>query len=337
MFSKYFGCLSFKAGGGDTEVGEHEFRGRSLASTDWNVEVEVQSPGSLRAQSRRRKVLAPLHWHPVTMKDHEERSWAALNGEVLVEIFDLLSFEERVTILPLVCKDWREASLYPASWRNVDMIPWITWKANSVCIGAGEVNMDRLVRFVVDRSCGKLRKLRTRFCTNETVDYLAEKCPQLTVLSIRDSIMINDESAVRLAERCTRIEELDLSDCYNMSAKSIEVFGKKCPQLIGFARNMINMNLYEDSPPRGDEEASAIAMYMVNLKHLELKRMSTLTGVGLMHIASSCKHLENLNISCCSDLSPAILDKLPALCPKLKDYVRPIIRQQPDRRPIPAD
>ncbi|BFI36791.1 hypothetical protein MARPO_0106s0002 [Marchantia polymorpha] len=332
MSSKFFESLSSSAGGEDTGVGEDEFLARSLASTVWSVELRTQSPASLQVQSRRGEVVAPPQWHSVAMKeDREERPWADLNAEVLAEIFDLLSFEERLTVLPLVCKDWREASLYPASWRNVDLKPWITREVGPVRFRASarELNMDRLVRFVVDRSCGNLRQLHTRFCTGEALDYLAEKCPQLTVLSLCDCGMVQDESAVRLAERCKKIEELDLSDCYEVSSKSIAAFGSKCPQLRHFTRRMVNWNMYKESPPRprGDMDAFAIAKSMASLKHLDLTSMFSLTDAGLIRIANSCKDLETLDISGCFKVSLAARDLVRSLCPKLTHYIRPMMRK----------
>ncbi|KAG6554082.1 hypothetical protein Mapa_003997 [Marchantia paleacea] len=254
-----------------------------------------------------------------------EGPWAGLTGEALAEVFDRLPFEDRLRAVPLVCKDWRIAALSPTAWRNVDMGPWMEAKADEYCDWESEADMKTAVHVVVDRSGGQLTRLRTGYCTNEIVDYIAAKCPLLEDLSIHHSFTVDDESATNLARSCRRLERLDLSECYNVSAASIQAFGLNCPSLVSFTRNMTDILLYDDVvPPRGDEEAAAIAAHMVSLEVLHMRRMSSLTDSGLLLLARSCEQLERLDLACCDSLSPQGLDKVLSLCSKLRNFVRPI-------------
>ncbi|KAL2649360.1 hypothetical protein R1flu_017488 [Riccia fluitans] len=256
-----------------------------------------------------------------------EGPWASLMRELLANVFERLPFDERLKTVPLVCKDWRTASQDPICWRDVDMEPWIKARRESDYGWEFDCKeeLEDVVKLVVDRSQGQLRRLRTMFSSNESVHYIAENCPLLIDLSISESFLVEDESALLLAENCRRLETLDLSDCYLLTTRSIEMFGKNCCSLISFSRNMLRTHeCTAKDLPNGDEEAVAIGSHMRALKQLELKKLTSLTDFGLMQIATGCKNVESLNIACCSGVSPSAMEKVSTMCSKLKAFVKPI-------------
>ncbi|KAL2649355.1 hypothetical protein R1flu_017483 [Riccia fluitans] len=253
--------------------------------------------------------------------------WASLMSELLADVFVRLPFEERLTTVPLVCKAWRTATHHPACWRNVDMEPWI--KAKGEADYGWEFDckeeLEDVVKLAVDRSHGQLRRLRTMFCSNESVQYIAENCPLLIDLSIAESFHVEDTFALQLAQNCRHLERLDLSDCYSLTARSLEMFGRNCCSLISLSRNTLRSHEFSGVDlPNGDHEAMAIGSHMQALKHLELKKLNLLTDLGLIHIATGCRDLETLNIACCSGVSPRALEKVSAMCPNLKAFIKPI-------------
>ncbi|KAL3701578.1 hypothetical protein R1sor_019600 [Riccia sorocarpa] len=256
-----------------------------------------------------------------------ERPWASLMGDLMADVFRRLPFEELLKTVPLVCKAWRTACHSSACWKDVDMRPWIKNKCE---LNYGwefdcKEEMEDALKLVVDRSHGQLRSLRTMFCSNESLEYIAKNCPLLVELSITESFYVEDESALLLAENCRLLKSLDLSDCYRLTARSLEMFGRNCCGLIRFSRNMLRSHEFDGLDlPDGDQEAVAISSHMRGLKHLELKRSLSLTDSGLMHIASGCRELESLDLACCSSVSPRGLEKVSALCLKLKSFVKPI-------------
>ncbi|KAL3701576.1 hypothetical protein R1sor_019598 [Riccia sorocarpa] len=288
-----------------------------------------------------------------------ESPWGSLMGDLLADVFVRLPFEELLKTVPLVCKAWRTVSQEPAFWTDVDMRPWIKDKceANYGWEFDCKEEMEDAIKLVVNRSQGQLRCLRTMFCSNESLQYIAENCPLLIELSITESFYVEDErptartflirlpkreggprrmsrrdvrlyseSALVLAETCRHLKSLDLSDCYRLTAKSLEILGKNCSGLIRFSRNMLRSREFSgiDLPDK-DQEAVAISSYMPGLKHLELKRSNSLTDCGLMHIAAGCKEVESLDLAGCGAVSPTALERVSALCLKLKVFVKPII------------
>ncbi|CAM6083782.1 unnamed protein product [Calypogeia fissa] len=53
------------------------------------------------------------------------KSWADLESDVLTEIFRRLPFEDRLRVVPLVCKSWNESSYNPLCWTVVEMNSWL--------------------------------------------------------------------------------------------------------------------------------------------------------------------------------------------------------------------
>lgn len=289
-------------------------------------------PGSRRKSSGARRIQSFV---ADGADDQEQTSdlWSNLIPEALAEVFSRLPFEERLRTVPLVCKGWRDASREPACWRFVDVEAWFQKRVEEDywwdfdC----EPTMETLVMKVVDKSCGQLRELRTRHCTDPAIEYIAERCPSLTVLSIPNSLYVTDKSVANLASNCRKLQVLDVSDCYNISNQALEAVGRNCTSLVWLGRNMlqgririrIDVAIPAGADPGGDEEAIVVSKHMVNLKHLEMKK-TTLSDRGLAHLARGCGQLESLNLACCTALSPMALDRVSEKCPNIVVFTKPI-------------
>ncbi|CAM6090785.1 unnamed protein product [Calypogeia fissa] len=256
-------------------------------------------------------------------------AWANLNPDALAEVFSRLPFEDRMRTLPLVCKGWRNASSYPVCWMYLDFQDWFQKRADKDYLWEfdSEPTVERLVMKAVDMSGGQLRELRTRYCTDAAVDYIADRCPSLTVLAIPNSLSATDRSITKLAAKCSKLQELDLSDCYNISNQALEAVGRQCKSLVWLGRNMLQKR-NDPSPitgpiPGGDEEAIVVSKHMGKLKHLEMKRTS-LSDRGLAHLARGCGELESLNLACCTAISPKALARVTEKCPNIVDFTKPI-------------
>ncbi|KAL3676337.1 hypothetical protein R1sor_026285 [Riccia sorocarpa] len=142
------------------------------------------------------------------------------------------------------------------------------------------------------------KSLRTMFCSNGSLHYIAENCPLLIELSITERFYVEDESALALAEHCLYLKSLDLSDCYCLLAKSLEILEKNCCSLIRFSRNMLRSHEFS-----GIRSAVTISSYIPGLKHLELKSSNLLMDFGLMHFAAGCGKVGKSGIACCGAVS----------------------------------
>lgn len=79
------------------------------------------------------------------------RKWDELIPDALGLIFKNLSLSEVLTVVPRVCKSWGRAVLGPYCWQEIDIEEWSrNYKPEIV---------ERMLRLLVSRSCGSLRKL----------------------------------------------------------------------------------------------------------------------------------------------------------------------------------
>jgi len=98
----------------------------------------------------------------------EFRSWAELIPDALGVIFTNLSLQERVTVIPRVCKSWANAVTGPYCWQEIDIKDW-----SNRC---QPDQLDRLLEMLITRSCGTLRKLSVSGLQTESIfTFIAEK------------------------------------------------------------------------------------------------------------------------------------------------------------------
>ncbi|KAL9268663.1 F-box protein SKIP1-like protein [Drosera capensis] len=171
-----------------------------------------------------------------------------------------------------------------------------------------------MVRAVVEWSSGDVREIRVRHCSDRAIEAVAERCPNLQVLSIKSSMNVTDNVMRKVALGCPMLVELNISYCYEISCESIALIGRSCPNLKILKRNFMNWfvpsqhagivpNEYLSACPQDqDSEAAAIADTMPHLEHLEL-RFSKLSSRGLGLITGSCLRLEYLDLSGRANLS----------------------------------
>ncbi|CAM6083906.1 unnamed protein product [Calypogeia fissa] len=113
------------------------------------------------------------------------RDWAKLVPEILTEVFQRLPFEDRLKVVPLVCKSWNEASWNPQCWTVVDMEPWLKRKTSEDSWWGfdfeNHFKVTHLIKVVTGRSCGQIRHLRTMALAQTSVDCIATRYPKINV------------------------------------------------------------------------------------------------------------------------------------------------------------
>ena len=96
------------------------------------------------------------------------RSWDELIPDALGLIFTNLSIQERLTVIPRVCKSWAKALSGPYCWQEIDIEEW-----SNRC---RPDQLDRMVEMLITRSCGSLRKLCVSGLQSDTIfTCIAEK------------------------------------------------------------------------------------------------------------------------------------------------------------------
>ncbi|XP_043697647.1 F-box protein SKIP1 [Telopea speciosissima] len=263
--------------------------------------------------------------------------WAELTHECLTNILSRLSFEDRWRGTMLVCKSWLHACKDPCFFSAFDLESQFESSVTESPLWWSpefERKIDAMLLSVVDWSAAALKEIRVRHCSDYSLAFVAERCPNLEVLSIKSCPNVTNTSLSKIASGCPMLKELDISYCYEVSYESLEMIGRKCPNLRVFKRNLMNWidpsqhrgvvpdEYLNACPQDGDVEAAAIGKFMPLLEQLEL-RFSKLSASGLGAISEGCLNLGYLDLFGCANLTSRDMANASANLKNLQKIVKP--------------
>ncbi|KAH6799457.1 F-BOX WITH WD-40 2 [Perilla frutescens var. frutescens] len=236
---------------------------------------------------------------------HDFGKWDELIPDALGLIFKNLSLVEILTVVPRVCKSWGRAVSGPYCWQEIDIVEW--------SMNCKPETVERMLRLLVSRSCGSLRKLSVSgLACDQSLFYIANHAQSLQTLQLPRSYM-NNSVMERAAAMLSTITSLDLSYCINIGAQALEAVGRHCKSLTTLRRVMHPLEVIDKLSQ--EDEALAIAATMPRLKHLEIAYMLVDTS-SVVKILENCKQLELLDVRGCWNV--ALDEKFAKRFPKLK-------------------
>ncbi|OIW19912.1 hypothetical protein TanjilG_28891 [Lupinus angustifolius] len=214
--------------------------------------------------------------------------WKDLSPDLQGAIFTHLSLEERLSIVPSVCKSWASALAGPYCWQEIDLEEW--------CNQTEPDKIDRMLVLLITRSLGSLRKLTVSCVQSEkTFTFIAENAGSLQTLRLQRCNM-TDSIVEHLTKKLSTLSFLDVSYCNKIGASTLETIGKNCTMLEVFYRNMHPIDNSDN--PFDDDEAISISTPMPNLKHLGIAYQLVKTE-GRLQILLNCPKLELLDLRGC--------------------------------------
>ncbi|CAL0330418.1 unnamed protein product [Lupinus luteus] len=242
--------------------------------------------------------------------------WSELTHECLINILSRLTLEDRWRGTMVLSKSWFRAFKEPSLHSIFNLDPHFNSPPELTRWWTPEFErrIDSMLHSVVHWSDGLLTQIRVPHCSDRSIALVAERCPNLEVLSIRSCPHVTDASISRIALMCPKLRELDISYCYEVSHESLTLIGGNCPNLKILKRNFMNWldpsqhtGIVPDEylnacPQDGESEAAAIANSMPHLEWLEI-RFSKLSAKGLNLICEGCPNLEFLDLSGCANLT----------------------------------
>ncbi|CAH8352834.1 unnamed protein product [Eruca vesicaria subsp. sativa] len=250
------------------------------------------------------------------MESRLQPDWTDLPPECLLDIFSRLSIGQRRSGPTLVCKTWTNLCQDPSLKTILDLEAEFLSSPDSIYWWSPEFErkVNSTIRSVVDQSEGRLKEIRVRHCTDQSLSHVAQRCPNLEVLGVTYSPKVTVESMRKIASNYTKLKELDISCSYEISGQCIEIVGTNCKSIHTLKRNLMpNSEIarlfmhctyvhglcFETS---GNIDVFAIRSYMSQLKHLEL-RFSTVTDKALPFLCKGCPNLEYLDLVGCRYLT----------------------------------
>ncbi|KAI3674850.1 hypothetical protein L2E82_51869 [Cichorium intybus] len=246
------------------------------------------------------------------------RDWNQLPVHCLVEILGKVGIESLVETIPLVCKSWYEATLYPQCWQQLVFtkspclrsskrpIPRLKLDKDScfdfnIVVSLDNTNnaddyLEKFVQFAIGRSNGLVTEVvfhpKSRLKEGQ-IAWIAQRCPSLKLLVLPSylSYVINFEVSNSIC---------NWKDLEGLQVASLIGLKKT---IINISKNCKNFNHLSVFVPRIDEDvAFAIASQLPNIKTLDL-RFSKIERNDLIVILKGCQKLEHLDVSECKGIS----------------------------------
>ncbi|KAL2481119.1 F-box protein SKIP1 [Abeliophyllum distichum] len=262
--------------------------------------------------------------------------WTELTHVCLINILSRLSLEDRWRGAMWVCKAWLQACKEPCLNSVFDLETYFhsAIEFPRFWTPAFERRVDNMIRSVVIWSEGSLTEIRVRHCSDRSLSLVAQRCPNIQVLSIKSCPHVSDVIMAEIATGCPKLKELDISYCYEISHKSLATIGSHCPNLQILRRNLMNwldpsphvgsvpIEYLNACPQDGNSEAAAIGKFMPHLLQLEL-RFSKLTAKGLTLISEGCLDLEHIDLSGCANVTSRDIATASSNLKKLKYIKKP--------------
>ncbi|KAG9143709.1 hypothetical protein Leryth_018874 [Lithospermum erythrorhizon] len=232
--------------------------------------------------------------------------WSELTQECLFNILNRLTLEQRWQGPLFVCKSWHQSCQDPylnlvinleSKFNSVRELAWF-WTPQF------ETKIDGMVISVVVWSDGLVREIKVRHCSDHGLALVAQRCPNLEVLSVKSCPRVTDETIAAIALNCPKLRELDVSYCYEISHRSLALIGQHCPNLRILRRNFMNWmdpSQHVGIVP-GDYRAigglsSGLAMICEgcqDLEYLDISGWAHVTSRDIMNATSTLKNLEDI-------------------------------------------
>lgn len=189
-----------------------------------------------------------------------------LCDDLVLAIFNMLGFEEKLHTMPLVCRRWRNLlSNNPSCWQTVDLSTIICKRAFRHQGGGERAFLDLLQRLAT-LSGGRPRELIAPRIGAHSLSFFIDRsiCPQATLPTT-----------------------LEIAFCYLLTHVGIEAFGQHCQSL-----SCLTVSLYSH------KQCEAIAQHMHQLTYLQVAGAAEVFfEKGLFVILERCTNLEVLAVS----------------------------------------
>ncbi|KAK4285465.1 hypothetical protein QN277_002159 [Acacia crassicarpa] len=238
-----------------------------------------------------------------------------LPDDILALISSKLPIRARVLMIPLVCKSWAQVLTRRDCWKEIDLFPWIDSNDRRLRHTNLADKREKMVRMLVPRSSGLLHTLCVYGLESLSIfSLIAENGTRLRTLRIPESD-ITDPMVQQIAARFSMLTVLDVSKCMFLDAPGLALIGNNCRMLEELHRRMY-LHFLDEVPPVYDDEATAIASTMPNLKFLDIGGHSINTE-GVHMILGACSKLKRLCMWRCFNVQAQNLGLAKNRFPKL--------------------
>ncbi|KAG6010387.1 hypothetical protein E4U21_006951 [Claviceps maximensis] len=154
-----------------------------------------------------------------------------------------------------------------------------------------------------------------RNITEKSIIAIAENCKRLQGLNISGCDNISNESMIHLAQSCKYIKRLKLNECVQLRDNAVSAFAEQCP-------NILEIDLHQCLQIRNGPITSLLSKGNC-LRELRLAGCELIDDGAFLSLPDKriYEHLRILDLTSCTRLTDAAVEKIIEVAPRLRNLV----------------
>ncbi|KAG5984052.1 hypothetical protein E4U55_006187 [Claviceps digitariae] len=151
--------------------------------------------------------------------------------------------------------------------------------------------------------------------TEKSIIAIAENCKRLQGLNISGCDNISNESMIHLAQNCKYIKRLKLNECVQLRDNAVLAFAEQCP-------NILEIDLHQCVQIRNGPITALLSKGSC-LRELRLAGCELIDDGAFLSLPEkrTYEHLRILDLTSCSRLTDAAVEKIIQVAPRLRNLV----------------
>ncbi|CAM1502680.1 Fc.00g074560.m01.CDS01 [Cosmosporella sp. VM-42] len=341
-------------------VSDDQDDSRSSSSTNSPAPADNEESDFFLGANDSQSSLGVPNFQDMQVDDHCWPPVNRLPNEILISIFSRLSSTSDLYHCMLVSKRWARNAVdllwhRPActNWKNHSSIcqtlaldhPFFSYKdfikRLNLAALADKVNDGSVLPLAV---CTRVERLTLTNCRNLTdsgLTALVENSASLLALDISNDKMITEQSILAIAEHCKRLQGLNISGCDNISNDSMISLAEACKYIkrlklnecvqlrdnaiLAFAEhcpNILEIDLHQCSQI-GNQPVTSLLARGNCLRELRLASCELIDDDAFLSLPPGrmFEHLRILDLTSCTRLTDAAVQKIIDVAPRLRNLV----------------
>lgn len=207
-------------------------------------------------------------------------------------IFQFLDCKTLLCVVSRVSKTWRNTSLNPEVWRQVN------------CYSLRSVLNNHIVTWFSERwsQCERLSLMECYDVTDPGIDAIARRCPNLRRIDLTGCNLITNQSMASLGKHCNKIETVDITCCRKITSAGMASLSRGVPELRNL--KLWGCALIED------EGLIAVARNCPKLEGLDITWCKSISEHSFAELSKRCTNLKRLNVTWCEKIKDACMQDM---------------------------
>lgn len=199
---------------------------------------------------------------------------------------------------------------YAVAGGRVQMMSLLEFAGKTLCdLDLTSTDVDTAGLDALAEGCPQLSRLVLKNCASVSDDGLErlKRCAQLAILNLSGNYLITDRGLTAFCGGCPRLSHLDLPGC-GVTDVGLAVLTESCPELVWLDLHSCRIT---------DTGLAELAARCARLTYLTVDWCEAVTDAGLAALAKGCANLADMSINGCNQITEKGLEALGRGCPSL--------------------